>query len=212
RAGAGFSDAGRLPRTSVRIADELHSALHQAGIRGPYILIGHAFGGDNVRTFAARYTSEAAGLVLVEADVGGPGEHRGDAQRIAARRQSRDAVAQGKPLTPLPTGPGRPPRSCAQQLFRGLPEELLRAGAGRAAGTCGQRGQGLAFGNGVAALAQLGDALRISPMLAWAADVGLDQHQSGSLRRVASRKGAHVVAAESVAYQDVGTADPGLVK
>src|SRR5437016_3658872 len=74
RAGAGFSDAGRLPRTSVRIADELHSALHQAGIRGPYILIGHAFGGDNVRTFAARYTAEVAGLVLVEADVGGPGE------------------------------------------------------------------------------------------------------------------------------------------
>src|SRR2546430_2806325 len=42
---------------------------------------------------------------------------------------------------------------------------------------------------------------RISPMLAWAADVGLDQHQSGSLRCVASRKGAHVVAAEGVAYQ-----------
>src|SRR6266699_6194112 len=73
RAGAGFSDAGPMPRTSVRIAEELHSALHNAGVRGPYILIGHAFGGDNVRTFAARYTSEAAGLVLVEADVGGPG-------------------------------------------------------------------------------------------------------------------------------------------
>jgi hypothetical protein len=46
RAGAGFSDPGRLPRTSVRIADELHSALHHAGIEGPYILVGHAFGGD----------------------------------------------------------------------------------------------------------------------------------------------------------------------
>jgi pimeloyl-ACP methyl ester carboxylesterase len=49
RAGAGFSDAGPMPRTSVRIADELHSALHNAGIDGPYILVGHAFGGDNVR-------------------------------------------------------------------------------------------------------------------------------------------------------------------
>ncbi len=124
RAGAGFSDAGRMPRTSVRIADELHSALHQAGIRGPYILVGHAFGGDNVRTFAARYTSEAAGLVLVEADVGGPGEHRGDAQRIAELRKCRDAVAEGKPLPPLPTRLGRPPRSCAQQFFRGLPEAM----------------------------------------------------------------------------------------
>lgn len=35
RAGAGFSSAGPMPRTSVRIAGELHSALHRAGIKGP---------------------------------------------------------------------------------------------------------------------------------------------------------------------------------
>src|SRR5215469_4901798 len=110
RAGAGFSDAGPLPRTSVRIADELHSALHHAGIQGPFILVGHAFGGDNVRTFAERYTSEVAGLVLVEADVGIPGERRGDAERIAELRECRDAVASGKPLPPLPARPGRPSR------------------------------------------------------------------------------------------------------
>ena len=51
RAGAGFSDPGPMPRTSVRIADELHSALRNAGIKGPYVLVGHAFGGDNVRAF-----------------------------------------------------------------------------------------------------------------------------------------------------------------
>src|SRR5437868_7072309 len=59
---------GPLPRARVRIADELHSALHNAGIAGPYILVGHAFGGDNVRTFADRYLPQVAGLVLVEAD------------------------------------------------------------------------------------------------------------------------------------------------
>lgn len=32
RAGAGFSDAGPMARTSVRIADELHGALHNAGV------------------------------------------------------------------------------------------------------------------------------------------------------------------------------------
>ena len=122
RAGAGFSDPGPMPRSSVRIADELHSALHRAGIEGPYILVGHAFGGDNVRTFAQRYTSELAGLVLVEADVGIPGERRGEAQRIAELRECRAAVASGKPLPPLPAQPGRPQRSCAQQFFRGLPE------------------------------------------------------------------------------------------
>jgi pimeloyl-ACP methyl ester carboxylesterase len=124
RAGAGFSDAGPMPRTSARIADELLSALRNAGIKGPYILVGHAFGGDNVRTFAARYGTETAGLVLVEADVGGPDEHRGDTGHIAELRQCRDAVAEGKPLPPLPARPGRPPRSCAQQFFRGLPEPV----------------------------------------------------------------------------------------
>jgi pimeloyl-ACP methyl ester carboxylesterase len=119
RAGAGFSDPGPLPRTSARIASELRSALHHGGIEGPYILVGHAFGGDNVRTFAQLYPAEIAGLVLVEADVGIPGERSGDAERIAELRECRDAVAAGKPLPPLP---GRPDRSCAQQFFRGLPE------------------------------------------------------------------------------------------
>jgi pimeloyl-ACP methyl ester carboxylesterase len=69
RAGAGFSDPGPMPRTSVRIAAELRSALHNAGIQGPYILVGNAFGGDNVRTFAARYPAEVAALVLVRTKV-----------------------------------------------------------------------------------------------------------------------------------------------
>ncbi len=38
RAGTGFSDPGPMPRTSVRIAEELRTALlHNAGITGPYI-------------------------------------------------------------------------------------------------------------------------------------------------------------------------------
>jgi len=124
RAGAGFSDPGPMPRTSVRIADELRGALHNAGIKGPYILVGNAFGGDNVRTFAQRYTAEVAGLVLVEADVGGPHEHRGDSAIIASLRECREAIAAGKPLPALPARPGRPARTCAQQFFRGLPEAM----------------------------------------------------------------------------------------
>jgi pimeloyl-ACP methyl ester carboxylesterase len=124
RAGAGFSEPGPLPRTSVRIAEELHSALHHAGVKGPYILVGHAFGGDSVRTFASRYTGEVADLVLVEADVGAPVEHRGDASYIVSLRACRDAIAAGKPLPPLPSRPGSPLRNCAQQFFRGLPESM----------------------------------------------------------------------------------------
>jgi pimeloyl-ACP methyl ester carboxylesterase len=126
RAGAGFSDPGPMPRTSVRIAAELRSALHNAGIQGPYILVGNAFGGDNVRAFAARYPAEVAALVLVEADiVSSPEERRGHTKLIASMRECRDAIAAGKPLPQLPTGPGGPARSCAQQFFfRGLPEAM----------------------------------------------------------------------------------------
>lgn len=126
RAGAGFSDPGPLPRTSVRIAGELRSALHHAGIRGSYILVGNAFGGDNVRTFAALYPQEVAGLVLVEADIASTLEERqGHAKLIVSMRECRDAIAAGAPLPQAPAAPGGHARSCAQQFFfRGLPEAM----------------------------------------------------------------------------------------
>jgi pimeloyl-ACP methyl ester carboxylesterase len=129
RAGAGFSEPGPMPRTSVRIADELHAALHNAHVAGPYILVGHAFGGDNVRAFADRYMPEVAGLVMVEADPMDVApqamqdeDHKGQPAIVAQLRACRDLVASGRPLPLLPARPGRAPRTCAQQFFRGLPE------------------------------------------------------------------------------------------
>lgn len=55
RAGYAFSDPAVMPRTSVRIADELHAALHNAALSPPYVLVAHAFGSYNMRTFADRY-------------------------------------------------------------------------------------------------------------------------------------------------------------
>lgn len=66
RAGYGWSDMGPLPRTSKRIVDELHKLLSAAMIPGPYILVGHSFGGYTARYFASLYPLEMAGLVLVE--------------------------------------------------------------------------------------------------------------------------------------------------
>jgi hypothetical protein len=129
RAGAGFSGAGPMPRTSVRIADELHSALQNAGIKGPYVLVGNAFGGDPARTFADLYVPDVAGLVLVEADASDveskamqDDDDRGHANLVVRLRECRDSVAAGKPLPLLPPRPGQPDRTCAQQFFRGLPE------------------------------------------------------------------------------------------
>ena len=127
RAGAGFSDAGPMPRTGARIADELRGALRHAAIKGPYILVGHAFGGVPVRTFAARHPEDVAGIVFVEADVDLPEERSGGAGLVASLRECRDAIAAGTPLPMLPEHPGREPRNCTQQFFRGLPEQQWSA-------------------------------------------------------------------------------------
>ncbi len=67
RAGYGGSDPGPVPRTSVQIATELHALLRNAGEQPPYVLVGHSFGGYNVRVFNGLYPNEVAGIVLVDA-------------------------------------------------------------------------------------------------------------------------------------------------
>ena len=67
RAGYGWSDAGPNPRTSQQIVNELHTLLETAKIPPPYILVGHSFGGINLRLYANQYPDEVAGIVLVDA-------------------------------------------------------------------------------------------------------------------------------------------------
>src|SRR5882672_3624033 len=67
RAGLGRSDPGPKPRTSERIVAELRELLLRAHVPPPYVLVGHSFGGLNVRLFASRNPGEVSGLVLVDA-------------------------------------------------------------------------------------------------------------------------------------------------
>jgi pimeloyl-ACP methyl ester carboxylesterase len=66
RAGLGWSDAGPMPRTAGRSADELHALLHAARMPPPYLLVGHSFGGLVARLVVARHREEVAGVVLIE--------------------------------------------------------------------------------------------------------------------------------------------------
>jgi pimeloyl-ACP methyl ester carboxylesterase len=66
RAGIGKSDPGSIPRTSQQIATELHSLLNNAGIKGPYVMVGHSFGGLNVRLYTSQFPNEVVGMVLVD--------------------------------------------------------------------------------------------------------------------------------------------------
>jgi pimeloyl-ACP methyl ester carboxylesterase len=67
RAGAGWSDAATLPRDPASSAEDLHRALAKAGISGPFVVVGHSYGGYVARVFAGRYRTETVGLVLVDA-------------------------------------------------------------------------------------------------------------------------------------------------
>ena len=67
RAGYGWSDPSPHARTPSQIADELHTLLVNAGIQGPYVLVGHSAAGKDVRLFADRYPQVVVGMVLIDA-------------------------------------------------------------------------------------------------------------------------------------------------
>ncbi len=53
-------------RTSRRITRELRDLLRNAGAPAPYVLVGHSFGGLNVRLYASEHPDEVAGVVLID--------------------------------------------------------------------------------------------------------------------------------------------------
>jgi len=66
RAGSGYSDPGRRTGTSANIVDDLRRLLTAAEIKPPYVLVGHSYGGMNVRLYADLHPDEVAGMVLID--------------------------------------------------------------------------------------------------------------------------------------------------
>src|SRR5229473_3293479 len=66
RAGLGWSDLGPRPRTMRQVVWELHTLLEKAGLRPPYVLVGHSAGGILARLYTITYPSEIRGMVLVD--------------------------------------------------------------------------------------------------------------------------------------------------
>jgi pimeloyl-ACP methyl ester carboxylesterase len=66
RAYDGFSDAGPIPVTMHQEVFELHKLLAAGGIRPPYILVGHSYGGLLARLYITTYPSEVKGMVFVD--------------------------------------------------------------------------------------------------------------------------------------------------
>ena len=66
RAGTNWSDPGPEPRTSARIASELHSALNALGVTGPFVLVGHSQGGVHMMQYALEHRERVVGMVLLD--------------------------------------------------------------------------------------------------------------------------------------------------
>lgn len=66
RPGYGWSEVASGERDIDIITKELHDLLGKAGEKGPYILVGHSFGANEVLRFAQLYSGEVAGVVLID--------------------------------------------------------------------------------------------------------------------------------------------------
>ena len=67
RPGTGTSDPAAATETFATQATDLHEVLATIGEPGPYVVVGHSFGGAEAVTFASEFTDEVTGLVLVDA-------------------------------------------------------------------------------------------------------------------------------------------------
>ena len=66
RSGLGWSSPCRTARTPGNIVVELHAMLQRAGIKPPYILVGHSFGGMVMRRYAQMYPEDVLSVLLVD--------------------------------------------------------------------------------------------------------------------------------------------------
>ncbi len=89
RPGNGWSTQHAPPRTAAEHAATLRELLSNAGLPGPYVLVGHSVGGLLARTFALHHADDVAGIVLVDSS------HPDQLERSALQREGMSLVEQG---------------------------------------------------------------------------------------------------------------------
>ncbi|MFY0569864.1 alpha/beta fold hydrolase [Archangium lansingense] len=86
RPGVGGSPRPLEPQTGHTVVRTLWNLLRELGVKPPYVLVGHSFGGLHANLFARLYPNDVAGVVFLEAaapdDIGMMKTHQSTAQRI----------------------------------------------------------------------------------------------------------------------------------
>jgi pimeloyl-ACP methyl ester carboxylesterase len=85
-----------MPRTAADAVADLHGLFLAVEVAGPYVMVGHSYGGLLVRLYAATYPDDVAGLVLVNPS------HEGQNERFLAVLTPDEQAALTRLETMLP--------------------------------------------------------------------------------------------------------------
>lgn len=66
RFGSGWSFGNPQGQTYQEESKDLHTLLQNAGIEGPYVLVGHSYGGAVMQVYASLYPQDVVGMVQVD--------------------------------------------------------------------------------------------------------------------------------------------------
>ena len=67
RPGTGTSDPATMTTTFTTEATDFHNVLKTIGEPGPYVVVGHSFGGAQAIAFASLFADDVTGIVLIDA-------------------------------------------------------------------------------------------------------------------------------------------------
>jgi pimeloyl-ACP methyl ester carboxylesterase len=105
-----------MPRTLPSMVADLQALVQRAGLRGPFVLVAHSYGGMIARLFAQTHPSEVAGMVLVDA-------FGTNIKRLFGRLWPRYEALLNHPGTPWTAAPdsrpSRPTRRSGRSIARG---------------------------------------------------------------------------------------------
>jgi pimeloyl-ACP methyl ester carboxylesterase len=110
RAGLGASPAApEASRTAKDIVADLHAVLTKAGVKGPYLMVGHSFAAWPLALYTSTYPNEVAGAIFVDPRgpkvsakwlAGLPPAAAGENAAVAANREELGAFEHDPSLNP----------------------------------------------------------------------------------------------------------------